>query len=204
MKKNISNSDGSNDLMTVITICHINMNKTLVLSALKKIMDKYIDFRRNIENLQEVQPDQVKTKLGEFKLYMNQIIKFEEMNFETNKGMYSYGSTNDQDVDGEEQVINPNSLLLANEEVEEVRDLMLQNINKILARGDKINLLVDQTDRLTSSSLVFQKRTQQIKKKMWLANAKFKLALVAIAIFIIYIYVGSLCGYPFFSQCFAN
>lgn len=199
IKKILNNADGSTDLITVLTIAHANMNKTLVLSILKKIMDKYIEFRQDAETSY----DKTKSKIGEFKLYMSQIIKFEEMNYDSNQRMYNYGATNqeDEEVNMDSEVINPRNLVLVNEEVEEVRQLMLDNINKLMSRGDKITLLVDQTDRLTSSSLVFQRRAQLIKRKMWLNKTKFYILLIAGVLVIIYILLGSACGYPLFNHC---
>lgn len=187
IKKLLNNPDGSSDLITVISVAHANINKALVLSILKKITDKYIEFRHEVD-------ENDKKKVGEFKLYMSQIIKFEEMNYSSNQRIYNYGST-------EEDAINPRNLVLVNEEVEEVRQLMLDNISKLMARGDKINLLVDQTDRLTSSSLVFQKRAQLIRQNMWLSSARFYIIMVLGVIFIIYFILGSTCGFPLFSHC---
>lgn len=210
MKKTLHNADGSNDLVTVVCLAHQEVNKTLILSVLKKIMDKYFEFRLDLTNNEaSSSTDQlVKSKLGEFKLYMTQIIKFEEMQYDSNQRIYNYGAVNrsDDDSDGSStsrpDVITPNQLLLANEEVDEVRLLMLDNISKLMNRGDKINSLVDQTDRLTSSSLVFQKRAQSIKRKMWMSNAKFVLMLSGILLVLFYLFIGFECGYPFFGKCF--
>lgn len=197
MKKVQTNSDGSSDLITVLATCHANVNKTLVLAILKKIIDKYIDLRQEISNQPNTSQD--KYKLGEFKLYMNQIIKFEEMNYNSHQSTYNYGSVNDEDDSMSK--ITPNQLLLANEEVDEVRELMLENINKILQRGDKINSLVDQTDRLNTSSNVFQKKAQQIKRNMWLSKAKFTVLVIGTFTMLVYLVIGAECGYPFFSRC---
>lgn len=214
MKETLQNPDGSNDLVTVVTLAHQEVNKTLVLSVLKKIMDKYFEFRQDLAatvadsvNASSGQAEQqAKSKLGEFKLYMTQIIKFEELQYDTNLRIYNYGATNrgDDDLDGfssRSDLITPNQLVAANEEVDEVRLLMLDNINKILNRGDKINSLVDQTDRLTSSALLFQKRAQTIKRKMWWANVKLVAMISAIAVFLLYIFFGFECGYPFLQHC---
>lgn len=207
MKKLFSNSDGSRDLITVVAIAHNNVNKPLVLNILKNIMDKYIEFRKSIDSSKPAgNVDQPKTKLGEFKLYMNQIIKFEEMTYDSNQNIYNYGAVNngDEGISGNGSSsgqINPNQLLLANEEVDEVRQLMLDNINKLLSRGDKINLLVDQTDRLNTSSLVFQRKAQQIKRKMWINKAKFILMVAGGAIMLLYLFIGSQCGFPIFDHC---
>lgn len=214
MKKTHHNPDGSNDLVTVVTLAHQDVNKTLVLSVLKKIMDKYFEFRRDLAatvaesgNATSAQSEQqAKSKLGEFKLYMTQIIKFEELQYDTNLRIYNYGAVNrsEDDSDGlssRSDLITPNQLVVANEEIDEVRLLMLDNINKILNRGDKINSLVDQTDRLTSSALLFQKRAQTIKRRMWWANVKLVAMLVGTAVLLLYLFFGFECGYPFFQHC---
>lgn len=210
MKKNFQNQDGSNDLVTVVALAHQDVNKTLILSVLKKIIDKYFEFSKEISrenspaNHGEQQPP---NKLGEFKLYMTQIIKFEEMQYDTNQRMYNYGatdqsrSTSPPNGSYSDEVITPNQLLLANEEVGEVRSLMLDNINRIMNRGDKINLLVDQTDRLQTSSLVFQKKAQLIKRKMWFRNVKLVAILSIIFAALIYFFVGFECGFPAFGHC---
>ncbi|ODV79651.1 synaptobrevin-domain-containing protein [Suhomyces tanzawaensis NRRL Y-17324] len=203
MKKVFSNSDGSSDLITVVVISHYNVSKTLILTILKKITDKYIDFKKELGSGNDPnQQEQAKVRLGEFKLYMTQIIKVEEMNFDSNQSSYRYGSTDEGDDANDS--INPNQLLLANEEVDEVRLLMLDNINKLLSRGDKINRLVDQTDRLTTSSLVFQKKAQQIKRNMWIGKTKFYLALGGGIALLFYLLLGSLCGFPLFSHCIGH
>ncbi|RLV93665.1 Vesicle-associated membrane protein [Spathaspora sp. JA1] len=188
IKKLYTNPDGSRDLITVVIICHHGLNKPLVLTILKSIMDKYIEFRQ-----QQQESGGDKSVLGEFKLYMNQIIKYEEMNYDSNR---RYGAT-----DEEEQDPDPNQLLLANEEVEEVRQLMLDNINKLLSRGDKINLLVDQTDRLNTSSVMFQRKAQSINRKMWINKFKFIFMLIGGILLLIYLVIGSQCGFPLFGSC---
>ena len=40
---------------------------------------------------------------------------------------------------------------------------MVQNIEKVLERGERIELLVDKTDRLNQSSFKFEKTSRQIK-----------------------------------------
>lgn len=216
MKKVITNGDGSNDLMTVVTIAHNSLSKTMILSVMKKIIDKYIEFRAKVDTIKGGQPS-----TGEFKPIMNKIIEQEERNYDLKPLVYNYGSiepggdrtsSNGNGIGNNNKtgnigpgsgsdVIQPNNLLLANEEVEEVRQLMLDNINKLMSRGNRINSLVDQTDRLTTSSLVFQKKAQQIRQKMWLSKYKVMAILVSMVVFILYLIVGDLCGYPFFDRC---
>lgn len=227
--------DGSRDLITIVVVAHSDINKTFVLLVLKNIMDKYIEFKKQQEaEANDKSPSQRKTKSGEFKIFMNQIIKYEEANYILNQQVYNngnnnntssnssarnnnqhklnssnksysnYGSTDQNGTDAEghpRDQISANQLLLANEEVDEVRELMLENINKLLSRGDKINSLVDQTDRLNTSSLLFQKKAQQIKRKMWFHKTKFILSITGGGVLLLYLIAGSECGYPFFELC---
>ncbi|KAI3402389.2 hypothetical protein KGF56_004797 [Candida oxycetoniae] len=209
--KKFLNIDGSRDLITVVAIAHVDVNKTFILIVLRNIMDKYIEFKMRQEDNKSDRTQ--KSKPGEFKLFMNQIIKYEEMNYNSNEQVYGYGSTNgnDNEADAEASgnnnsnnntgLINANQLLLANEEVGEVRQLMLENINKLLKRGDKINSLVDQTDRLNTSSSLFQKKAQQIKRKMWFHKTKFIASITGGAMIVVYLLIGSECGYPLFDSC---
>lgn len=219
MKKTLHVADGSTDLITVVTLAHHNVNRALILSVLKKIMDKYFEFRADLAkaNPSVLEPGATpgspllneeisQAKLGEFKLYMTQIIKFEELQYDTNRSMYSYGSSSHGDHLYSDQepgeMITPNSLVSANEEVAEVRQLMLENISKILGRGDKLNSLVDQTERLQSSAVMFQKNALTIKRNMRWANIKFFAILSTIGLLLLYLFIGVECGYPFFQVCF--
>ena len=88
-------------------------------------MDKYIEFKRDIEISDNNSTHQIKTKLGEFKLYMNQIIKYEEMNYDSNQHVYNYGAINNRGSDDESdgisgEVMNTNQLLLADGKTDEV------------------------------------------------------------------------------------
>lgn len=206
MKKVLHNKDGSNDLITILCIAHSTMNRTLILSILKKVMDKYIEFSNSKEsNIQNSGTSAARLKSGEFKLYMTQIIRYEEMSYETNYLNYGYGSTENQKEGANlRDVVLPSQLVLANEEAEDVRQLMLDNINRVMNRGGKINSLVNQTDELTTSSLLFQKKAQQIKKRMWLSKSKLLLIIIASFLVFAYLAVGLECGLPLYSHCFKN
>lgn len=57
---------------------------------------------------------------------------------------------------------------------------MIKNVGEILSRGERIELLLDKTDNLSSQSNAFRKRTQQLRRKMWWKNTR----LVALSILV--------------------
>ncbi|KAJ6882749.1 hypothetical protein NC651_029128 [Populus alba x Populus x berolinensis] len=78
-------------------------------------------------------------------------------------------------------------------QVSEVKGVMMENIEKVLDRGEKIELLVDKTENLHSQAQDFRSQGTQIRRKMWLQNMKVKLIVLGILIALILIIVLSVC-----------
>ncbi|KAJ0891449.1 putative Longin domain-containing protein [Helianthus annuus] len=78
-------------------------------------------------------------------------------------------------------------------QVTEVKGVMMENIEKVLDRGEKIDLLVDKTDTLNSQAQGFRTQGTQLRRKMWLKNLKIKLLVLGIIIALILIIFFSAC-----------
>ncbi|KAK4399516.1 Vesicle-associated membrane protein [Sesamum angolense] len=78
-------------------------------------------------------------------------------------------------------------------QVSEVKGVMMENIEKVLDRGEKIELLVDKTENLHHQAQDFRATGTKIRRKMWLQNMKIKLIVLAIVIALILIIVLSVC-----------
>ena len=81
-------------------------------------------------------------------------------------------------------------------EIDNVRDIMSKNIEQVLERGERIDLLVDKTDRLGGSAHDFRVRSRGLKRRMWWKNVKLMVLLTLVVIFLIYLFVGFGCGLP--------
>lgn len=79
-------------------------------------------------------------------------------------------------------------------QVSEVKGVMMENIEKVLDRGEKIELLVDKTENLRSQAQDFRSQGTQMRRKMWFQNMKIKLIVLGIFIALILIIVMSICG----------
>jgi hypothetical protein len=44
-----------------------------------------------------------------------------------------------------------------------VKNVMVQNIEKVLERGERIDILVDKTDTLNQASFAFKKRSTELR-----------------------------------------
>lgn len=77
--------------------------------------------------------------------------------------------------------------------VDEVKSIMVDNIEKVLQRGEKIELLVDKTDDLVNQAADFNRKGKHLRQQMWWQNFKMKVILCLIVFVILFILILSIC-----------
>lgn len=60
----------------------------------------------------------------------------------------------------------------AQAELGAVKDIMTQNVEQILSRGERIELLMDRTGEAANQSLAFRRRAKGLRRSMWWKNTK--------------------------------
>ncbi|XP_043401562.1 vesicle-associated membrane protein 7-like [Chelonia mydas] len=70
-------------------------------------------------------------------------------------------------------------------QVDDVKNVMTQNIDKVLQREENLSELVDRTDDLQIAADTFQKNTTKISRKMWWKNAKMMIIIGVVLIIIL-------------------
>lgn len=70
----------------------------------------------------------------------------------------------------------------AQDEVEEVKVIMLENMNKANERSEKLDELEDRADELHMKSKAFSKTTQKVKQKKQWDNMKMRVVLIGIGV----------------------
>jgi len=86
-------------------------------------------------------------------------------------------------------------------EIDEVKTVMVQNIERVLERGERIELLVDRTENLNQAAFKFKKQSTQLKRAMWWKNVKIMVILAFVILVIIYFIVAMACGGLAFQTC---
>uniref|UniRef100_A0A7S1X5C1 V-SNARE coiled-coil homology domain-containing protein n=1 Tax=Tetraselmis chuii TaxID=63592 RepID=A0A7S1X5C1_9CHLO len=86
-----------------------------------------------------------------------------------------------------------NKVALVQRKVDDVRSVMVDNIDKVLDRGDKIEHLVDKTENMKSQADKFHKVGRQLRDKMWWQNFRSKLFFFMIAFVVIFFIFASVC-----------
>ncbi|CAM8967982.1 unnamed protein product [Rhodiola kirilowii] len=72
-------------------------------------------------------------------------------------------------------------------QITEVKGIMMDNIDKVLDRGEKIELLVDKSENLQFQADSFQRQGRQLRRKMWLQSLKTKLIIGGVIVALILI-----------------
>ncbi|KAK8219382.1 hypothetical protein M8818_001117 [Zalaria obscura] len=108
-------------------------------------------------------------------------------NTELKKLMVEYGTTKAGQDDAFRNVQS---------EIDNVRGIMTENIERVLERGERIDLLVDKTDRLGGSARDFRVRSRGLRRRMWWKNVRLMALLVVVCVFLVYLLVGFGCGLP--------
>lgn len=53
-----------------------------------------------------------------------------------------------------------------------MKDIMVQNVEQILSRGERIELLVDKTDNMASQATAFRRGARTVRRQMWWKNKR--------------------------------
>ncbi|KAK3419826.1 hypothetical protein EUGRSUZ_G00592 [Eucalyptus grandis] len=80
-------------------------------------------------------------------------------------------------------------------QISEVKGVMMEYIEKVLDRGQEVELLLDKTENLRSQAQDFRQQATRMRRKMWLQNIKIKRIVLGIVVALILIIVLSIiCG----------
>eukprot|EP01086_Lenisia_limosa_P004368 TRINITY_DN195_c1_g1_i1.p1 TRINITY_DN195_c1_g1~~TRINITY_DN195_c1_g1_i1.p1 ORF type:complete len:101 (-),score=36.18 TRINITY_DN195_c1_g1_i1:82-384(-) len=82
-------------------------------------------------------------------------------------------------------------------DVDDVKVIMQDNIDKVIDRGEKLDTMQNKADNLNNQAGAFQKRSTQLKREMWWKNMKLNLIIGGIILIVVYFLVAAVCGFDF-------
>ncbi|KAF9002570.1 VAMP/synaptobrevin-like protein [Cyathus striatus] len=85
-------------------------------------------------------------------------------------------------------------LARAQNELNHVKDIMVQNVEQILSRGERIELLVDKTDVMAGQATAFRRGARTVRREMWWRNKKVVGLSVIVALILIWLFAAQFCG----------
>jgi vesicle-associated membrane protein 7 len=86
-------------------------------------------------------------------------------------------------------------------EVDKVKDIMVANIDQLMERGERLELLVDKTENLSQHSVAFKQTSRNLRRRMWWQNVKVMVGVGITIIVALYIIVSISCGGLAWPKC---
>ncbi|WWD17335.1 hypothetical protein CI109_101775 [Kwoniella shandongensis] len=82
----------------------------------------------------------------------------------------------------------------AQSDLNNVKDIMVQNIDSILQRGERLDLLVDKTDTLAGQAYAFRRGARNVRRQQWWKNVRIMALTGVVGLLILYLLVAQFCG----------
>jgi len=86
-------------------------------------------------------------------------------------------------------------------QIDEVKETMVQNISSLLERGERLELLVEKTDNLNQQAFRFESSGRNLRRAMYWRKMRCYVAVGAAVVFLIVIASASMCGGIDFRHC---
>ncbi|CAG9330880.1 unnamed protein product [Blepharisma stoltei] len=96
---------------------------------------------------------------------------------------------------------NADKLRAARDNIEKTKDIMIENIDKVIAREEKIEMLVNKTQYMSESSFEFRREAVRVKRHFWWKNTKFTLLIFASFMIVLFFILVIACGGFNFKNC---
>ncbi|XP_073834577.1 vesicle-associated membrane protein 7 [Musca autumnalis] len=79
-------------------------------------------------------------------------------------------------------------------QIDELKDIVVKNIDNLRDRGEKLELLVNKTENLSNNSVAFRKASRNLARQMFWKNIRLYVVVGLIIIFVVYVIVSMACG----------
>ncbi|KAI5122834.1 hypothetical protein M0805_003129 [Coniferiporia weirii] len=106
----------------------------------------------------------------------------------------SFGPTIAALVDTYNTAPPADELTRARGELAQVKDIMVQNVEQILSRGERIELLVDKTDSMAGQATAFRRGARAVRRQQFWRNQKIMALCVAVGLVFLWIIMAQFCG----------
>ncbi|XP_014478515.1 PREDICTED: synaptobrevin homolog 2-like isoform X2 [Dinoponera quadriceps] len=77
-------------------------------------------------------------------------------------------------------------------QIQEVTDVMRDNVQKVIDRGDRLEDLQEASDRLNLAGNEFREAARRAQRKAWLQNVKSRIIIVSVTVTIVLFIIASI------------
>eukprot|EP00914_Ancora_sagittata_P004798 GHVO01010069.1.p1 GENE.GHVO01010069.1~~GHVO01010069.1.p1 ORF type:complete len:222 (+),score=25.19 GHVO01010069.1:324-989(+) len=87
------------------------------------------------------------------------------------------------------------------DQIGDIQHVVINSIDKLLARGEKIGILVERSEALGQDSVEFRRQTRSYHRSLWWRNKRIGIMVGSGAAAILFVVAASFCGGVTFSGC---
>jgi len=99
---------------------------------------------------------------------------------------------------------NSDKLTALQLEIDMTKNRVTENIEKLIERGEHIDLLVERTGQLANESFQFKAKSTELKSRLWFRNVKIWFLIGCCILVAIFLVIWFACGFPTFKKCSAD
>mmetsp|Transcript_3252 Transcript_3252/g.8044 ORF Transcript_3252/g.8044 Transcript_3252/m.8044 type:complete len:232 (+) Transcript_3252:1-696(+) len=78
-------------------------------------------------------------------------------------------------------------------QIEDTKNVMAVNISKVLERGERLEDVMDKSEKMKDTADAFRRKGKELRRKMWWQNTKFKLIIAAVVIVLLLLLFFGIC-----------
>jgi len=86
-------------------------------------------------------------------------------------------------------------------QIDELKDIMVKNIENVTARGERLELLVNKSENLRNNAVSFRQTSRTLARTLFWRNVRMYFLLGLLLLFIVYIVTSMFCGGLTWSSC---
>jgi vesicle-associated membrane protein 7 len=86
-------------------------------------------------------------------------------------------------------------------QIDELKDIMVKNIENVTARGERLELLVNKSENLRDNAVSFRQTSRTLARTLFWRNVRMYFLLGLLLLFIVYIVTSMFCGGLTWSSC---
>jgi len=80
------------------------------------------------------------------------------------------------------------------DQVDELKGIMVENIDQITARGERLELLINRTNDLQANAVTFKRTSRNLERSICMKNAKLGIIIAFVALAVLYFIISATCG----------
>uniref|UniRef100_A0A224XX87 Vesicle-associated membrane protein 7 n=1 Tax=Panstrongylus lignarius TaxID=156445 RepID=A0A224XX87_9HEMI len=86
------------------------------------------------------------------------------------------------------------SISKVNSELDELKNIMVRNIDDIASRGENLKLLYEKSENLTATSVSFRTQSRNLQRSLFWKNVKLYVIIASVSIVVLYMILAMSCG----------